>query len=107
MENRDMNRDERILGSLDGLQKATVPDFFYTRLIGRLQDKTMVKRKPFFLLRPVFITPLLAIVLAANIFSLTQLDKKTEHKTAIKTQKASTIESFAEAYQLNTGSVYE
>ena len=107
MENKDQNRAERILGSLDGLQKAAAPDFFYTRLIGKMQQEIEVKQKPFFLLRPAFITTALVLLFVVNIFSLTQLNKKQEQKTAIRSAKPATIESFAAAYNMETGSVYE
>jgi hypothetical protein len=100
MENN--KRTERVLGSLDGLQKAMAPDFFYTRLTGRMQREEEPVRKPFFLLRPVFITAALSVVLIINIFSLTQLNKKTTKQT----NSPATIESFATAYNMNTESVY-
>ena len=88
--------------SLNGLQKAVAPDFFYTRLTGRMQKETEPVRKPFFLLRPAFITAALSLVFIINIFSLTQLNKQ---KTQIN--KQATIESFATAYNMNSESVYE
>ena len=100
--NLSNERTERIIGSLDGLEKATAPDFFYTRLTGKMQREIEPVRKPFFLLRPVFITAALSLVFIINIFSLTQLNRQ---KT--QTDKRATIESFATAYNMNTGSVYE
>ena len=88
--------------SLDGLQKAEAPDFFYTRLVGKMQDKTEPKRKPFILLRPVFITAMLSVLLIINIVSLTRFDKQP-----IQTKKGAGIESFAKAYGMNTETVYE
>ncbi len=107
MKNNHLNRAEKILNSLDGLQKAEVPDFFYTRLAGRMQNEIEIKRKPFFLLRPAFITTLLLVVLIINIISLTRLDKKPVQKDIVKTNKPATIESFAEAYNMQTESPYE
>ena len=88
--------------SLNGLQKAVTPDFFYTRLTGRMQKETEPVSKPFFLLRPAFITAALSLVFIINIFSLTQLNKQK-----IQTNKPATIESFATAYNINTEPVYE
>lgn len=107
MENKDLNREERILNSLSGLQKATAPDFFYTRLIGRMQTEMEVKRKPFFMLRPVFVTASLLIVLIVNVISLGLLDKQPVQKDTVHANKPATIESFAEAYNMGTTSVYE
>jgi hypothetical protein len=88
------------MNSLDGLQKAAAPDFFYTRLIGRMQQNEPVG-KPF-LLRPVFITAALAVVLIVNIISLAKMDKQPQ-----QINKPATIESFAEAYNMNTATAYE
>lgn len=107
MENNHLNRVEKILSSLDNLQKVNAPDFFYTRLTGRMQNEAAIKTKPFFLLRPAFITTLLFVVLIINIISLTRLDKKPVQKQIVKTNKPATIESFAEAYNMQTASLYE
>ena len=104
MEDNNTNRAERILNSLGGLQKAAAPDFFYTRLIGRMQNEMEPVKKPFFLLRPAFITTALLLVLIVNIVSLTQLNKQ---KAPVSSNKPATIESFAKAYNMETGSVYE
>lgn len=100
MENN--KRTERIMSSLDGLHKAAVPDFFYTRLTGRMQNETRQVEKPFFMLRPAFITAALSLVFIINIFSLMQLNKKTTKQT----NGPASIESFATAYNMNTESVY-
>ena len=89
------------MGSLDGLQKAAAPDFFYTRLTGRMQQGSGSVRRPF-LLRPAFVTAALSLVLIINIISLMKLDSKPG-----PVSKPATIESFAAAYALNTGTVYE
>jgi hypothetical protein len=102
-----MNKEEKILNSLSGLQKAAAPDFFYTRLLGRMQNEVEIKRKPFLLLRPAFVTAALFAVLVINIFSIMQFDKTPQHKAAPTAAKPATLESFADAYNLNTESVYE
>ena len=107
MENKDLKRADRILNSLDKMQKATAPDFFYTRLSGRMQNELEVKRKPFFILRPAFITASLLVVLAGNIISLNRLNGSPAQKTKLQSSKQATIESFAEAYNMSTVSVYE
>lgn len=107
MENKDLNREDRILNSLSGLQKVNAPDFFYTRLIGRMQNEIEVKRKPFFVLRPVFVTASLLIVLIVNVISIGQLNKQPVQKDTVHSNKPATIESFAEAYNMGTTSVYE
>jgi hypothetical protein len=101
-------REDKILNSLTGLQKATAPDFFYTRLLGRMQQEIVPQRKQFFLLRPVFIGAVLFLVLIINIFSITQFNSKApSQKATIPSSQPASIESFADAYHLNTQSVYE
>lgn len=99
MENNQ--RTERVMKSLDNLQKASAPDFFYTRLTGKMQRDMEPEKKPFLILRPAFITAALSLVFIINIFSLTQLNKQPK-----QVNKPATIESFATAYNMNTESVY-
>ena len=102
------NKEERILNSLDGLKKTEAPDFFYTRLIGRMQHEIEPKTKPFLLLRPVFFTSALFLVLVVNVFSIIKFDKAPLQQNAtVQSSKPATIESFADAYNMNTVSVYE
>lgn len=102
-----MNKENKILDSLTGLQKAAAPDFFYTRLLGRMQQEIKPVKKPLLVLRPVFVTAALFTVLVINVFSIMQFGKTPQPgKTAHSTQPA-TLESFAEAYNLNTATVYE
>ena len=107
MKNNDYTREERILGSLDGLQKLPAPDFFYTRLMGRMQKERDAKPAPNFLYRPAFITASLVIVLVFNIFSLNRLNRPSMVKDSVRLEKPATIETFADAYGMNTVSVYE
>lgn len=89
------------MNSLDGLHKAAAPHFFYTRLTGRMQNEMEPASKPFFILRPAFITAALSLVFIINIFSLAQLNKQPK-----QINSPATIESFATAYNMNTESVY-
>jgi len=108
MENRDReNRIDRILTSIDGLEKAAAPDFFYTRLTGRMQRELDQKRRPFFVLRPAFATAALSIVLIINVIFLTQWNSQPAKDTSTQPNKPATIESFAKAYDLDASSLYE
>ncbi len=101
------NREQQILESLTGLQKAAAPDFFYTRLLGRMQNEMGPERKPFLILRPAFVTAALFAVLVINVFSIMQFGKAPQQKATVQSAKPATLESFADAYNLNTESVYE
>ena len=105
MKSKFEKREEAIFGSFDGLQPAEVPPYFYTRLIARMQNE-LVERKPVFLLRPAFLTVSLSIFLVFNIVFLFQFNGR--QKTSFpQSNNTATIESFADAYNLNTSSVYE
>ena len=106
--------EERVLSimeSLGGIQPAVAPDFFYTRLKGKMQPAE--EKKTFFILRPAFITAILAVLFIVNIVSLVQTAKaphsalRTKQDLPVVFSNPATIESFAAAYNMNTGSLYE
>lgn len=108
MQNRENEqRIDRILESLDGLQKASAPDFFYTRLSARMENEMLVKRKARFILRPAFVTAALSVVLILNIIFLTQGNKQPVSSANDTPKGPATIESFAKAYNLDASSLYE
>lgn len=94
-----------IMESFGGIQPAVAPDFFYTRLKGRMQPAE--EKKMIFLLHPVFITATLAILFIVNIISLVQTDKLPKPGPDAAYSKPASIESFTAAYNINTSSVYE
>ena len=101
------NTVDRVMTSLDGLIKTAAPDFFYTRLIGRMQSELEPERKPFFILRPAFLTSVLSIALVINIAFLTQENKPAKQNAVTNTGKPATLESFAKAYNMDAASLYE
>ncbi len=107
MENNTSDqRTERILKSLDGLQRSSAPDFFYTRLLGKMQNEP--EKKQALVLRPVFITAALSVLLLVNIFSLFEMGKiPAQPAVVIRNDQPAGIESFAKAYNMNSESVYE
>lgn len=108
MENN--NSTQRILSSLDNIEKAGAPDFFYTRLIGRIQN-VQPEQTVRLQLRPAILTISLSVVLCLNILVLTRSNAVPAAKGSMPAVTAkgaeSTVESFANAYNLNTESVYE
>jgi len=92
--------------SLGGMQPAVAPEFFYTRLKGKMQPAD--EKRTFLLLRPAFITGALSLFLMVNIFSLLSINKMPKQHFSLQNNKPATIESFAKAYNLNNPeSVYE
>lgn len=94
-----------IMESLGGIQPAVAPDFFYTRLKGKMQPAA--DKKTFLMLRPAFITATLALLFIVNIISLLQTGKAPKQDSPVVYSKPATIESFAAAYNMNTATVYE
>lgn len=106
MQNKfSQERIESILTSLGGMQPAAAPDFFYTQLKGKMQPAE--EKRTFFLLRPAFITATLALLFIVNVISLLQTAKAPKPDSGAVYSKPATIESFAAAYNMNTGTVYE
>jgi hypothetical protein len=98
-------RIERIMESLDGMQPAAVPHFFYTRLKAKMQPAE--KKNSFLLLRPAFITAALAVFLLLNVFSLFTINKMPEQNISEQYTGPASIESFAKAYNLESENIYE
>ena len=56
-----------IFNSLDGISRATAPDFFYTRLKARMEKDTDQNKKPTWIVRPVYVLATLLLILAVNV----------------------------------------
>jgi hypothetical protein len=93
------------LNSFDGLQQADAPDFFYTRLIGRMQKQQHTK--DYFVLKPIFLSIPLLIILLFNIAALVKINYQVPSKKVLKINEDATIQSFAKTYNLTIESVYE
>lgn len=61
------NKIDEILGSLDGIKKATTPDFFYTRLVSRMQRGTEDAGKKIWIFRPVYAAAIFLLIIAINV----------------------------------------
>ncbi|MBL0146437.1 MAG: hypothetical protein IPP48_12525 [Chitinophagaceae bacterium] len=100
--------EKEILESLNGLQKAEAPAFFYTRLKGRMQQQLLTSSaKKTFAFKPLFVVALLCVVLTVNIFSLVEFKHLPKSEEIMQTNKSITIETFANAYNLDVASVYQ
>ncbi len=105
MKNKLLNeRVNKIMGSLDSIGKATAPDFFYTRLVSKME--AVEEKRVFPVLRPAFIAAILSVFLIVNVFSLLEMNKTKQNSTA-RQGKPVGIESFLNAYDMQGGSVYE
>ena len=102
--NNQKNRNlEDILSSLDGSQRASVPDFFYTRLKARMEKGLNRNEPKSWVLRPVYALAGFALLLIVNAVVILQKDNvNTENN--METVSAQTI---AAEYVLNDNSIYD
>ena len=89
MQNRpDIDKKvQEVLASLVGIQRAEPRPFFYTRLIGRLQQdkRTIWESIGSFLARPVVAVASLCIVLVLNGFILFRQDGESNFSSQVPT----------------------
>ena len=96
--NNEKNKTNEILNSLDGIRKATTPDFFYTRLKARMEKGYEPVGKKQGVLRPVFAFAALAVVLLINA---AVIFKKESGNEVISNNDNDSIQSIAAEYRLN------
>ena len=93
---------EEILNSLDGINRAAIPDFFYTRLKVRMEKSLEPSIKKSWVLRPAFALTTLAALLLINAVVILKGDDDTA------TNDSETLQSIAAEYSLNDNiSVYD
>lgn len=97
MENKRNNSTDEVLNSLDGIQRATMPDFFYTRLKARMENGVQPVKQSSWALRPVYAMAALVLVLIINV---AVIFKSKDTKESISPDIES-IQSIAAEYNLN------
>ncbi len=95
---------EDILNSLDHIQKAEAPSFFYTRLQARM-EREAEPSSPFWkwVAKPVFAMTTLSLLILLNVVAINAY-RKTNMQGVV--MEASGIQGFAQEYQLTVSSVY-
>ena len=99
METRKNDNADKIINSLDGMQPAEAPGFFYSRLLGRMQKEEGGRVRTYRNPVAAWAFGLLLFFLTINITVLLK-EKNTGASTP------SGMESFAEAYHLNASPSY-
>jgi hypothetical protein len=89
------------LQSLEGMQDTGTDDFFYTRLKARMQ-RELVQDNWSFPLKPVWIVGTMTLLLAINVFMLSQQFKAKSTTPAA----SSSLQGFAESYDQSISSSY-
>ena len=103
MNNEQNKKLEDILGSLDGTKRATMPDFFYTRLKARMEKgyESVVQRS--WVLRPVYAMAALVVVVFVNAAVIYNGQSITAKENTVADIDIS--QSVAAEYSLNDNSV--
>lgn len=101
MKNNKTPLVDEYLQSLEGWQEATTDEFFYTRLKARMDNVPEAGWK--LPIQPVWVISVLIFLLGINSFMLT---KEFKGKQSTVTKEASSIQSFAEAYDQTIHSSY-
>ncbi len=98
------NKIDSALKSLDDLQRASAPNFFYTRLQARLDKKQNETAFDFLgFVKPAFLIVTLSLFLLMNSFMITKLYKQ---KTVATSSGKPSLQSFASEYDLNNSINY-
>lgn len=90
---------DQLLESLDGMQKASAPDFFHTRLMAKL-EKNQLRSKPSvwgFMLKPLPVLAMLGCLIVLNIYTLNTMMNNKSQSSATQQEG---IMSFASEYDL-------
>jgi hypothetical protein len=96
---------DQLLESFDGIQKASAPDFFHTRLMAKLERDQPNQKSTAWggMLKPLPILAVLGCLIALNIYTLSTMVKG---ETQLSTSQQGGIVSFASEYDLyNTADV--
>lgn len=98
--------EEEILNSLDDFQRAEVPPFFYTHLVGKLQSEQGGNTVSVLTLKPVILNIAMVFTFIFNIIVISE--RKPVLSVNITQQtKTPTINAFEEAYNLEDDALYK
>jgi hypothetical protein len=106
MNSESNKRVDEILNSLNGVKRASVPDFFYTRLRVRMEKQLLPGNERGWALRPVYALIALFIVLLINAAVVFRSSDNTE--TNLASNDAESVQSLAAEYRVtDAGNVYD
>lgn len=100
MKKKDLKNTDDILNSIETIQRAAAPDFFFTRLRARMENESSVPVARKRMLQPALILSGLALLLLINAMVLL---KNSDHSTVITTpgRDNDNIQIVATAYHIN------
>ena len=91
---------EEIMNSLDGCQRASAPDFFYTRLRARMERETAPARPAPWAVRPAYALAGMALILLINVLAVFNRQAASE-ENALNLPESDSFQSMAAEYRLN------
>ena len=101
---KDM-KSEEILKSLDGAKRASVPDFFYTRLKAKMENGYEPDAPKSWVLRPAYAIAALVMVLLINATVIFTKNSSPKENTIVETDN---LQSIAAEYRLSeSNSLYD
>ncbi|MFZ9386506.1 MAG: hypothetical protein ACO25B_01370 [Chitinophagaceae bacterium] len=99
-------RIEDILNSLDGIKRAVPSGFFYTRLKARMEKELLPVPPRSGFLKPAYVFPVLALVLALNAFVILAREDKNPENTP--TSERELLQTIAAEYNpADVSSLYD
>lgn len=97
MNTENNKKTDEILGSLDGIKKASPAEFFYTRLKARMEKDLLPAGNKPGLLKPAYAFPLLVLILAVNAFAIFSKKDTSSGNTASGSERE-ILQSIAAEY---------
>ena len=105
---KDEEIDE-ILNSLDGINKAEAPPFFYTRLQSKMQSRPATSKMALmlsFLGQPAFALASLSLFVLLNVYAITSTVSTKKQVATTQTNAAPSLQTFADEYDLSVSTLY-
>ena len=96
---------ESTLQSIDGISRADMPPFFYTRLQAKLEKRSAI-HTPFWMVltRPVVSLVTLSLLVILNVAAISYYMRSSSQN--VTEESVSGIQKFAQEYDLDASSVY-
>lgn len=93
------NKTGKVLAGIEGITKTPAPDFFYARLIARIERESRREEKGFFVFRPATLATCLGLICFLNTMVLLNRQQEPTLPRQYNSNEAG-IESFANEYNL-------
>lgn len=105
--NNIQEKVEAALNSINNISQAEMPPFFYTRLVAKMERQpapTWWQMLLLTLTKPAFAVVTLSLFVVLNVAAISAMLQ--DNKQGINTSESSTIQGFAQEYNLSVSTVY-